>query len=182
MIAPDLQLAFVHVPFDITIGQDYPNAVSILPGVVRPQSRGTVRLASSDPFADPLIDPNYLADGSDLRRMVQAFTLSREIFATQAFRGHVKGELLPGDEVRTQAEIERFVRSRADSYHHQAGSCRIGIDDLAVVDPQLRVRGVEGVRVVDASVMPAVPSGNCHTAIAAIAERAADLVKEAHGG
>jgi choline dehydrogenase len=94
----------------------------------------------------------------------------------------VKGELLPGDEVRTQAEIERFVRSRADSYHHQAGSCRIGIDDLAVVDPQLRVRGVEGVRVVDASVMPAVPSGNCHTAIAAIAERAADLVKEAHGG
>ena len=85
---------------------------------------------------------------------------------------------MPGPEVRTDAEIADFARRRADSYHHQAGSCRIGTDDLAVVDPQLRVRGVEGLRVVDASVMPAVPSGNCHTAVVALAERAADLIKE----
>jgi choline dehydrogenase len=182
MIAPDLQLAFVHVPFDIIVGQNHPNAVSILPGVVRPTSRGTIRLASTDPFAKPLVDPNYLADRSDVDRMVEAFKLSREIFATSAFKPHLKGELMPGPQVRTDAEIEQFIRERADCYHHQVGSCRMGIDDLAVVDPQLRVRGVTGVRVVDASVIPAVPSGNCHTAIVAIAERAADLIKGAANG
>jgi choline dehydrogenase len=182
MIAPDLQLAFVHVPFDIIVGQQHPNAVSILPGVVRPQSRGTIRLASLDPLAAPLIDPNYLGDQADVRRMVEAVKMSRDIFASAAFKGHLKDELLPGPRIRTDAEIEQFVRERADCYHHQAGSCRIGIDDLAVVDPELRVRGVAGVRVVDASVMPAVPSGNCHTAVVAIAERAADLIKEVRHG
>jgi choline dehydrogenase len=182
MVAPDLQIAFVHVSFDIIVGRDHPNAVSILPGVVRPTSRGSVRLASADPTVPPLVDPNYLGDRSDLDRLVQAFQLSREIFATQAFKPHLLGELMPGAEVRTEDDIRRFVRARADCYHHQAGSCRMGIDDLAVVDPRLRVRGVEGVRVVDASVMPAVPSGNCHTAIVAIAERAADLLQEAARG
>jgi choline dehydrogenase len=177
MVAPDLQMAFVHVPFDIIVGRSHPNAVSILPGVVRPNSRGSIRLAGTDPYAPPLIDPNYLGDRSDLDRLVQGFELAREIFAAASFKPHLKGELLPGPDVRTRADIERFVRDRADCYHHQAGSCRMGIDDRAVVDPQLKVRGVDGVRVVDASVMPAVPSGNCHTAIVAIAERAADLVK-----
>jgi choline dehydrogenase len=179
MIAPDLQLAFVHVSFDIVIGQNHPAAVSILPGVVRPNSRGWIRLASADPFERPLINPNYLADGSDLERMVTAFKLSREIFAAGQFQAHLKTELMPGPGVRTDTEIREFLRARADSYHHQAGSCRMGIDDLAVVDPELRVRGVDGLRVVDASVMPAVVSGNCHTAIVAIAERAADLIKGA---
>jgi len=177
MIAPDLQLAFVHVPFDIIVGRNHPNAVSILPGVVRPNSRGSVKLASADPLDPPLIDPNYLGDRSDVDRLVQAFELGREIFATSAFKGHLKGEVLPGPDVRSREDVERFVRERADCYHHQAGSCRMGIDDRAVVGPDLRVRGVTGLRVVDASVMPAVPSGNCHTAIAAIAERAADLMK-----
>jgi len=182
MIAPDLQLAFVHVPFDIIVGRQHPNAVSILPGVVRPRSRGSIRLASPDPLAAPLIDPNYLGDRADVQRLVQGVRMARDIFATSAFKGHLKGELAPGPGVGTDAEIEQFVRDSADCYHHQAGSCRMGIDDLAVVDPQLRVRGVQGVRVVDASVMPAVPSGNCHTAIVAIAERAADLIKEARHG
>lgn len=178
LVAPDLQLAFVHVPFDIIVGQQHPNAVSILPGVVRPMSRGSVRLAGPDPTVPPLVDPNYFGDRSDLERMVQAVKLSREIFATSAFAPFLKGELLPGPEVSTDADLEAFVRARADSYHHQTGSCRMGIDDLSVVDPRLRVHGITGLRVVDASVMPAVPSGNCHAAIAAIAERAADLVKE----
>jgi len=179
LIAPDLQLAFVHVSFDIVIGQNHPAAVSILPGLVRPNSRGWIRLASADPFDRPLINPNYLADGSDMERMVTAFTLSRDIFAAGPFQAHLKSELMPGPGVRSDAEIREFLRARADSYHHQAGSCRMGIDDLAVVDPALRVRGVDGLRVVDASVMPAVVSGNCHTAIVAIAERAADLIKGA---
>jgi choline dehydrogenase len=182
LIAPDLQLAFVHVPFDIIVGQQHPNAVSILPGVVRPSSRGTIKLASTDPLTAPLIDPNYLGDRSDVDRMVEGVKMARDIFASSAFKEHLRGELSPGKDVRTDREIEDFVRAKADCYHHQAGSCRMGIDDLAVVDPQLRVRGVQGVRVVDASVMPAVPSGNCHTAIVAIAERAADLITEARHG
>ncbi|HEX3647219.1 MAG TPA: GMC family oxidoreductase N-terminal domain-containing protein [Pseudonocardiaceae bacterium] len=180
--APDLQIAFVHVPFDVIVGQQHPNAVSILPGVVRPNSRGWVRLAGADPFAAPLVNPNYLGDRSDLTRLVQAVELSRDIFGTPAFREVLDAELVPGPDVTSAAELAAFVRAKADSYHHQAGSCRMGIDDLAVVDPQLRVRGVSGLRVVDASVMPAVPSGNCHTAIVAIAERAADLVAEGDHG
>jgi choline dehydrogenase len=180
LIAPDLQIAFVHAPFDIIIGRDHPNAVSILPGVVRPQSRGWIRLASADPLAAPLVNPNYLGDRSDLDRLVHATQLAREIFATRAFGTELAAELTPGPQVQTKAELAEYVKATADSYHHQAGSCRMGTDDLAVVDPLLRVRGVYGVRVVDASVMPAVPSGNCHTAIVAIAERTADLIMSAH--
>ena len=175
--APDLQLAFVHVPFDPVLGQEHPNSVSILPGVVRPFSRGWVRLASADPMARPLLNPNYLGDAADLTRLVQAVKLAREIFSAPSFSGVLKGEVLPGAEVRTDSELAEFVRAHADSYHHHAGSCRMGIDDQSVVDPALRVHGLTGVRVVDASVMPAVPSGNPHAAIAAIAERASDLVK-----
>ncbi|MGF1661910.1 MAG: GMC family oxidoreductase [Kineosporiaceae bacterium] len=175
--APDLQIAFVHVPFDVIVGRHHPDAVSILPGVVRPNSRGTVRPASSDPFAPPLVDPNYFGDRSDLDRLIQAVGMARDVFAAPSFAPHLGEELLPGPDVADPRDVEAFVRERADSYHHQAGSCRMGIDDLAVVDPDLRVHGVAGLRVVDASVMPSVPSGNCHTAVTAIAEKAADLVK-----
>ncbi|MGH8525596.1 MAG: GMC family oxidoreductase, partial [Gammaproteobacteria bacterium] len=178
MIAPDLQIGFVHVPFDIIVGEQHLNAVSILAGLVRPYSRGWVRLASADPFTKPAVNPNYLSDRADVARMVQAVKLSRDIFAAPAFKELLKNELRPGLTVQTDRELENFVRSRADSYHHQVGSCRMGIDDLSVVDPRLRVYGVTGLRVVDASVIPAVPSGNCHTAIAAIAESAADLINE----
>ena len=178
MMAPDIQIAFVHVPFDIIVGQQHPNAVSLLPGVVRPTSRGWIRLADADPMSPPLVNPNYLGDNADLDRLVGAVGLSRDIFATSAFKAVLAGELVPGPDVTDRDELVAFVRERADTYHHQAGSCRMGIDDLAVVDPQLQVRGIEGLRVADASVMPAVPSGNCHTAVVAIAERAADLIKE----
>jgi choline dehydrogenase len=177
-VAPDLQIAFVHVNFDIILGQTHPNSVSILPGVVRPLSRGWIRLASTDPADKPLVNPNYLGVKSDADRLVQAVQISREIFATSAFKPWIQTELLPGPAV-TDADLLAFVRSRADSYHHQAGSCRMGLDALAVVDPQLRVHGVENLRIADASVMPAVPSGNCHTGIVMIAERCAAWLKEA---
>jgi choline dehydrogenase len=180
--APDLQIAFVHVPFDVIVGQDYPNTVSILPGVVRPVSRGRVRLAEADPLAKPLVDPNYLGDRWDLERLVQGVELAREIAGTSAFAPWNKRELAPSADALTPRQLVDFVRARADSYHHQVGSCRMGVDDLSVVDPQLRVHGVRGLRVVDASVMPTVPSGNCHTAVVMIAERAADLIKEAAHG
>jgi choline dehydrogenase len=174
--APDLQIAFVHVPFDIIVGRDHPNAVSILPGLVRPASRGWIRLASADPLAQPRINPNYLGERTDLERMVQAVTLSREILGTAAFRPWNAQELSPGPSVTSPDELRAFVRSTADTYHHQAGSCRMGTDDMSVVDPFLRVHEVSGLRIADASVMPAVPSGNCHTAILMIAERLADFL------
>ncbi|MFE3648252.1 GMC family oxidoreductase [Streptomyces sp. NPDC059152] len=175
--APDLQLAFVHAPFDATVAGEHPDTVSILPGVVRPASRGWVRLPHADPLARPLVNPNYLADRSDVDRLVQGVRLAREITATAAFSPWNKQELRPGPALTSDHDLRAFVRRTADSYHHQAGSCRMGIDDLSVVDPQLRVHGVRGLRVADASVMPAVPSGNPHTAVVMIAEKAADLIR-----
>lgn len=174
---PDIQIAFVHVPFDIIVGQQNPNSVSILPGVVRPTSRGWVRLASGNPLDKPLVNPNYLGTEDDARRLVDAVKRARDIFATRAFAEWVGSELLPGPGVSTDAQLREFVRQRADSYHHQAGSCKMGTDELAVVDSDLNVRGLERLRVVDASVMPVVPSGNCHAGILMVAEKCADLIK-----
>jgi choline dehydrogenase len=175
---PDLQIGLVNVPFDIIIGQGHPNSISILPGVVQPASRGSIRLASADPTEKPAVDPNYLGDPSDLERLVEGVELARSIFAADAYSDWVADELSPGPDVD---DLRAFVRDKADSYHHQAGSCRMGTDDGAVVDPQLRVRGVEALRVADASVMPAVTSGNCHAGIVMIAERLADMLAREHG-
>lgn len=181
-VGPDLQMAFVHVPFDIIIGQNNPNAVSMLPGNVRPLSRGWVRLASSDPLAKPLINANYLAVQSDADRLVKTIEIGREIFHAKAFSDWITGkELLPGPGVKTKKQLDAFVRQRGDSYHHQAGSCKMGLDAMAVVDPECRVYGVQGLRVADASVMPFVPSGNCHAGILMVAERVSDLIKQANG-
>ncbi len=181
-VGPDIQMAFVHVPFDIIVGQKNPNAVSILPGVVRPLSRGNIRLASKNPADKPLINANYYGAESDLERMVWAFKLGREIFNTKAFSEWTTGkELLPGPRVKSDKQIKDFLRKRSDSYHHQAGSCKMGLDAMSVVDPNCRVYGVEGLRVVDASVMPFVPSGNCHAAILMIGEKVSDHIKETHG-
>lgn len=180
-VGPDIQMAFISAPFDIIIGQQNPNAVSILPGVVRPLSRGTIRLQSSDPLRPPAIDANYLGVKSDEDRMVWAFKLAREIFNSKTFSRHLTGvELLPGPHVQTDDEIRAYVRSRADSYHHQSGSCKMGLDAMAVVDPQLKVHGLKNVRVADASVFPFVPSGNCHSAILMIGEKCADMIKKQH--
>jgi choline dehydrogenase len=181
LIAPDLQFNLVHVSFDIIIGTNHPNSISILPGLQRPLSRGWVRLGSKNPLEKPLINPNYLAEDADVQRMVRAVEISREIFSTKAFKGSLVGELLPGPDTKTKDDLRAFVHKRADSYHHQVGSCKMGIDSLAVVDAQLRVYGTEGLRVADASVMPAVVTGNPHTAIVMIGERVADFIKADHG-
>jgi choline dehydrogenase len=176
--APDIQMAFV--PFDpAQVTSDNPAPVLImLPGLVRPLARGWLRLQSPDPLAKPLINPNYLACESDLRRLTDAVRTARRLYATQALRAWVQAEVAPGPGVLDE-QLSDYVRQAADSYHHQVGSCRMGLDALAVVDPELRVHGVSGLRVADASVMPAVPSGNCHAGIVMIAEKAADLIKVA---
>jgi choline dehydrogenase len=175
---PDMQMAFVHGdPLQVR-AEPPPDVMVMLPGVVRPLSRGRVRLASTDPLAKPLIDPNYLAVEADHRRLTEGVRLARRIYATRAFADWVQAEVLPGPNV-SDAQLGDDVRNRAESYHHQAGSCRMGLDALAVVDPELRVHGIEGLRVADASVMPAVPSGNCHAGVIMIGEKCADLVKAA---
>ena len=181
LTVPDLQFNFVHLPFDIIVGQDHPNSVSLIPGLQRPVSRGWVRLASSDPLEKPLVNPNYLAEEADVRRMKQMVEIGREIFSTPPLSDALVGELLPGPDYKTDEDLLRFVRERCDSYHHQVGSCKMGQDSMAVVDPELRVYGVEGLRVADASVMPAIVTGNIHTGILMIAERCADFIKQSNG-
>jgi choline dehydrogenase len=174
-VGPDMQMAFVHkgaqTPDDDT------SQVVFLPGVVRPMARGTIRLREADPLALPLVDPNYLSVQADVDRLTQAMVLADRLATSRAMTPLLAARILPPPEIRPDTQFGEWVRLLADSYHHQAGSCRMGLDALAVVDPLLRVHGVRGLRVADASVMPTVPSGNCHAAIVMIAEKAADLIK-----
>ncbi|WP_133511008.1 GMC family oxidoreductase [Candidatus Thiosymbion oneisti] len=173
---PDLQMAFVHGDPQQAGEPDRASVMVMLPGLVRPVSRGWLRLASPDPLVPPLIDPNYLACESDFKRLTDAVRLSRRLYGTRALSEWVQAEVLPGPDYPDE-QLGDYVRRFAESYHHQCGSCRMGLDALAVVDPRLKVHGIEGLRVADASVMPAVPSGNCHAGIVMIGEKAADLVK-----
>jgi choline dehydrogenase len=172
---PDLQIGFVHrAQFQ---PEPHPRLVTMLAGMVRPLSRGTLRLASADPLEAPLIDPAYLSNPSDARRFVEAFKIGRELLGTSAFAEWGAKEVTPGPSISTDAEIDEFMRANMHSYFHCAGAAKMGTDELSVVDPRLRVHGVEGLRVADASVMPALTTGNCQTAVVMIAERAADFIK-----
>ncbi|WP_433710188.1 GMC family oxidoreductase [Nocardia sp. CA-084685] len=176
--APDLQPLFMHIPYP---ADGYPvpdNGYTIAPGIVAPKSRGTLRLASSDPYEQPLADPNILADPYDLEAMVDAVQICREIGASEAFAPWRRGELAPGPDARTRDDLREFVRRTAGTYHHQVGTCKMGsaADPDAVVGTDLRVFGVAGLRVADASIMPTVPSGNTNAPSIMVGERAADLI------
>jgi choline dehydrogenase len=147
--------------------------------LLRPRSTGEIRLASADPAAPPHIDPRYLSDPADLKPLIEGFKMAREIFATAPLKRYVGAEYIPTDNPRSDAEIEAFVRTSAETIYHPVGTCKMGVDEMAVVDPMLRVRGIEGLRVVDASVMPAVVSGNTNAPTIMIAEKAADMIRAA---
>lgn len=144
---------------------------------VRPRSRGSVTLQSSDPLQAPLIDPNYIDDPYDLKISVEGIKLSREIMNQSAFKKYLRKEHFPGDQVRTQAEYEEYARNYGRTSYHLVGTCKMGIDELAVVDPQLRVRGIEALRVADSSIMPSLISSNTNAPSIMIAEKASDLIK-----
>jgi choline dehydrogenase len=150
---------------------------------LRPKSRGRILLAGTDAATKPRIEANYLSDaeGFDLRMMRECVRLSRHILAQPAFAPYRGEERFPGPGVRDTAAIDAFIRRKAESIYHPVGTCAIGREDerMAVVDPQLRVRGVEGLRVVDASVMPRLVGGNTNAPTIMIAERAADWIRAA---
>jgi choline dehydrogenase len=193
---PDLEICLVHrAPFGdaffanvvqrLQTGQPIapvqqlvdPHIVLSLPGLVRPLSRGWVRLRSADPVVVPDISANFGAEPADIGRIVAMVKIAREIYRTQAFAKLGLQEVVPGPAIVGDAQLRDWVIDNIGSYYHFVGSCKMGIDRLAVVDPQLKVHGVDGLRVADGSVMPSIPSANTHTTIVMIGERAADFIK-----
>jgi choline dehydrogenase len=152
--------------------------VTLNSAFMRPRSRGTVRLASADPLAAPLIDPNYWQDPYDRDISIRGLKLAQEIMRQEPLKPFVLAERLPGPEVRTDEDYFAYACAHAKTDHHPAGTCRMGSDAAAVVDTRLRFRGIEGLRVVDASVMPVIPSPNIHPATIMIAEKASDAIKK----
>jgi choline dehydrogenase len=166
------------------LGPDYPEAgppkrhgLTFTSYVSRPASRGEISLASSDPLDRPRIDFNYLSEPEDLRCSIAGVRWNLNILHAQAFDDIRGEEVAPGAQMRSDADLEAFVRRSASTTWHPAGTCRLGKDDMAVVDANLRVHGVEGLRVVDASVMPVITSGNTNAPVIMIAEKAADLIR-----
>jgi choline dehydrogenase-like flavoprotein len=143
---------------------------------LRPESRGSVTLASSDPSAEPLINPNYLAEPRDREMAVVQVRTIREVLAQPVMARFIKDELLPGRKAQSDDEIMAYVRQYASCDYHPVSSCRMGNDEMAVVDPQLRVRGLEQLRIVDSSVMPRLISGNTMAATMMLAEKGADHI------
>ncbi len=176
----DIQLHFVPAMLDDHGRNRLPgDGYTVHACFLRPRSRGRIQLRSADPRAPARIHANYLGDaeGFDLRMMVECARLSRDLLAQPAFDRHRGGPLAPPRDDLPDAELADFVRARAESIYHPVGTCRMGGDAEAVVDAQLRVHGVAGLRVVDASVMPTLPGGNTNAPTVMIAERAADLIR-----
>jgi len=197
MPVPDLEICMVHrAPFGeafftnvvrrLQTGQPVapaaqlvdPHVILTLPGLVKPLSRGWVKLKSSDPTVAPEISANYGAEPSDVDKIVTMVQIGRDIYATRAFQSAWGiQELSPGPAVADRAALRQWVTDNTGSYYHFVGSCKMGVDRLAVVDPHLKVYGVDRLRVVDGSVMPSIPAANTHTTIVMIAERAAEFIK-----
>lgn len=179
---PDLQLHMLPWAY-VSPNQDEPimhevdprTSMTIFATLIYPKSRGTLRLASTDPTASPLIDYNYLADTADLDLLCEGTEMIREIMANKAFGGAVKEEVHPGIDLKG-SELRNAILNRANSVYHGVGTCRMGVDDLSVVSPDLKVLGIEGLRVADASIMPSITGGNTNAPAIMIGEKAASII------
>ncbi len=176
----DLQITFTPASY----AEGVQSQLDVEPGMTiavwqqRPESRGYVRARSKDPFEKPAIQPNYLADEMDQRVILGGIKLSRRLFRTDPLAPYFAGELSPGDDVQTDDEILNYARGRGTTAFHPMGTCRMGpaSDPGAVVDPELRVHGLEGLRIADASIMPTMPSANTNASSLMIGEKAADMI------
>jgi choline dehydrogenase-like flavoprotein len=179
-LTPDLQLHFVVAKLvnhgrTTVLGHGYSCHVCLL----RPKSRGSLKLASNNPLDAPLINPNFLGERDDMDRMIKGFKIMRKLLQQPALTALGGTESAKSASATSDLDIEQFIRNNADTIYHPVGTCRMGNGPMDVVDAALRVRGIEGLRVVDASIMPQVVSGNTNAPVIMIAEKAADLIKAA---
>lgn len=178
LATPDIQFlfqTFSHDEYDDGLHKFSGFANAVCP--VRPESRGTLKLRSANPADMPLMQPNYLSSETDRRVLVEAIKLSRKVAEKGAIAAQIVTEYAPGDQVKSEDEILAYARETGLSIAHQVGTCKMGSDPLAVVDSSLKVHGVEGLRVVDASIMPTLISGNTNAPTIMIAEKAADVIR-----
>ena len=176
--APDLQLLFSPASYDygkFRSLEKQPGA-TVAVSIARPQTRGSIMAVSADPHVRPSIRPNYLAEQSDIRVALSGIALARQIFAQAPFAEHSDGETTPGPAVTGEAELIEFIRANGVSIYHPVGTCKMGEDPMAVVDSRLRVRGIGGLRVIDASIMPLVTTGNTNAPTIMIAEKGAAMI------
>jgi len=179
--APDLQYHFAPC-FFVNHGRDNPpkgNAFTVAPTLVAPFSRGAVTLASADPHAKPLIDPHHLEDPRDLAVLVHGYHLAVKLVRSEAMKPFAGEAYDPDQDLTDDSAIEEHLKSKLEAIYHPVGTCKMGTDPMAVVDPELKVRGIGGLRVVDASVMPSISRGNTNAPTIMIAEKASDLIMRA---
>ena len=173
---PDLHLFPILLPI-APAGCEPPETGFVLTAaVMSPESRGSVTLRSADPQVAPIIDPALLREPRDLDRLEEAATIVRELAASGAMRPYRQAEVWPGAQVRTRAALRTWLRENIWTYYHPVGTCKMGDDSDSAVDLELRVRGVTGLRVIDASVMPLIPNAHPNATVLAIAERAVELI------
>jgi choline dehydrogenase len=183
---PTLQLycvPTVYLDRDVS-GVEPTHGVTLNPCLLRPKARGTVRLASADPFAPPVVDPRFFGDPEDLRVTIAGLRYARQVLATSPVREMVDREIFPGPAAASDEDLAAHCRKTVKTNYHPVGTCRMGrdTDADAVVTPDFKVRGISGLRIADASIMPSIPSGNTNAAVLAIADKAVDVIALAATG
>lgn len=176
---PDMQPLFMALPYYAPGFEGPANAFTFCAGIIRPVSRGFIKLKTNNPKDYPIIDPKYLSEQADVDALYEAVKLCRNLGYTNALKDWMKEEIYPGKD-KSKEEIVDYIRKASSTYHHMTGTCKMGIDKDSVVDPKLRVYGIEGLRVADASIMPDVPSGNTNAPAIMVGEKAADMIKKTY--
>jgi choline dehydrogenase len=176
--APDLQFHFAPGYF-VEDGVKNPtgHGFTLLPGIVGTKSVGSLKLASADPTAKPLIDPAFFSDANDVEVVVEGIKIARKILASAAFDAYRGAEVFPGPAVQDDDALRAYIRGSGQSIYHPVGTCKMGSDAMAVVDAALKVRGIDGLRVADASIMPTITNGNTQAVCMMIGEKCADLIR-----